>query len=98
MILFVSLAALMYLVIVAEISIVQTYFLLCDEDYRWQWQSFKNGASSATLLFILSIIIRFFLGRGKNSVLAQLLGMFMICGTIALISASIAFISSFKFN
>ena len=36
-IMFVSVAALMYLVIVAEISIVQTYFLLCDEDYRWQW-------------------------------------------------------------
>ena len=36
-ILFVSLAALIYLVIVAEISIVQTYLLLCQEDYRWQW-------------------------------------------------------------
>ena len=36
-ILFVSLASLIYLIIVAEISIVQTYLLLCSEDYRWQW-------------------------------------------------------------
>ena len=33
--LFVSVAAFMYLVIVAEISIVQTYLQLCEEDYLW---------------------------------------------------------------
>jgi len=36
-IIFVTVAALMYLVIVAEVAIVQTYLQLCEEDYRWHW-------------------------------------------------------------
>lgn len=66
-VLFASICALIYLVIVAEISIVQTYLQLCEEDYRWQWRSFKNGASPAVFLFILSLIVKIFFGKSTSS-------------------------------
>jgi len=35
----------------AEISIVITYFQLCNEDYHWWWRSYLTSASSALYLF-----------------------------------------------
>ena len=61
-VLFSSICALIYLVIVAEISVVQTYLQLCEEDYRWQWRSFKNGGSPAIFLFFLSFVVKLVFG------------------------------------
>jgi len=38
----------------AEITIVLTYFQLCNEDYRWWWRSFLSAGSSAFYLFLYS--------------------------------------------
>jgi len=40
----------------AEITIVMTYFQLCNEDYRWWWRSFLTSGSSAVYLFAYSIL------------------------------------------
>ena len=72
--------------------------VLCEEDYHWQWNSIKSGACPACLLFLLAIIVQFFIARGSHSLLAQLLSMLLICGTIGLIGASVAFFASYKFN
>ena len=60
---FSCICAQIYLIIVAEISIVQTYLQLCEEDYRWQWRSFKDGASPAVFLFLLSLVVKVFFSR-----------------------------------
>jgi transmembrane 9 superfamily protein 2/4 len=39
----------------AEISIVLTYFQLCNEDYNWWWRSFLSCASSGVYLFLYSV-------------------------------------------
>jgi len=39
----------------AEITIVMTYFQLCNEDYRWWWRSFLSSGSAAIYLFVYSI-------------------------------------------
>ena len=98
-ILFFSLAAMMYLVIIAEVAIVQTYLQLCQEDYKWQWPSLGYGAAPAFMLFTLALLLRVIFGRStSSSVIAQLLSMILVCGTVALIGASVAFVASFKFN
>ena len=38
----------------AEITIVLTYFQLCNEDYRWWWRSYLSAGSSALYLFLYS--------------------------------------------
>ena len=100
-VLFCTVCAVIYLVIIAEISIVQTYLQLCEQNYKWQWQSFQNGASPALFLFGLSLFVKAFFSRTSGSAsefCAQLLSMWLICATIALIGASVAFIASLKFN
>lgn len=98
-IVFCSLAAFIYLVIIAEVAIVQTYLQLCEEDYKWQWPSLVHGAGPACMLFALALILRVLFGRSQeSSVFAQLLSMVLVCGTVALVGASVAFVASFKFN
>ncbi|KAG8796911.1 hypothetical protein FRC17_007914 [Serendipita sp. 399] len=36
----------------ATVTILFVYFLLCAEDYRWQWRSFIAGGGSAIWLLI----------------------------------------------
>lgn len=98
---FSCICAQIYLIIVAEISIVQTYLQLCEEDYRWQWRSFKDGASPAVFLFLLSLVVKVFFSRTSatfSELLAQLISMLLICLTIGLISATIAFTVTLRFN
>jgi len=37
-----------------EISILHTYFLLCNEDHRWWWSSFFIGGSASIWFFLYS--------------------------------------------
>lgn len=39
----------------SEITIVMCYFQLCNEDYRWWWNSFLSAGSSGAYLFLYSI-------------------------------------------
>jgi len=53
---FALLVLLILIVTCAEITIVMTYFQLCNEDYRWWWRSFLTSGSSALYLFAYSIL------------------------------------------
>jgi transmembrane 9 superfamily protein 2/4 len=53
---FAMLVLLILIVTCAEITIVMTYFQLCNEDYRWWWRSFLTSGSSALYLFAYSIL------------------------------------------
>ena len=39
----------------ATVSILFTYFLLCAEEYRWQWRSFLTGGGSAFWLLLYGL-------------------------------------------
>ena len=85
-------ATLVYLVVVAEVTIVHTYLILCDEDFRWHWMSFKVGASPARNLFIFAIVIKMFVGHSTWSViLAQLTTVALYCALIGLVGATVSF-------
>jgi len=43
----------------AEISMVMTYFQLCNEDYHWWWHSFLTSGSSAIYFYLFSIFYFF---------------------------------------
>lgn len=53
---FAMLVLIILIVTCAEITIVMTYFQLCNEDYRWWWRSFLTSGSSALYLFAYSIL------------------------------------------
>ena len=63
---FAMVAFILYIVIVAEVAVVQTYIQLCREDYRWWWRSFYVGASSGIYLFLLGLFTMSF-----NSVISS---------------------------
>jgi transmembrane 9 superfamily member 2/4 len=44
------------IIMCAEITMLFTYFQLCNEDYRWWWRSFCNGGSVAIYVFLYSIV------------------------------------------
>ncbi len=52
---FLFLAALILVATCAEMTIVMTYFQLCNEDYRWWWRSFLSSGSCALYIFLYSI-------------------------------------------
>jgi transmembrane 9 superfamily protein 2/4 len=43
----------------SQISIVMTYFQLCNEDYLWWWRSFIVSGGSAFYIFIYSVFYFF---------------------------------------
>ena len=93
---FITVAFLLYTIIVAEVATVQTYVQLCREDYRWWWQSFFVGASSGLYLFILGLMTTSFVSF--SAWVAQVLCFLMLSATVAMIGGTIAVIASFEFN
>ena len=94
MMVFVTLAFVLYVVIVAEVAAVQTYIQLCREDYRWWWRSFYVGASSGIYLFLLGLCTL----PSKSSLsawLAQVLCLMMFSTTVSMIGGTVAVMASF---
>ena len=56
---FLALVVIILLITCAEITIVLTYFQLCNEDYRWWWRSFHSSGSSAFYLFAYGTVYFF---------------------------------------
>ncbi|KAF1744114.1 hypothetical protein MXB_2001 [Myxobolus squamalis] len=50
-------AAILLVVVCAEVSVVFCYFHLCAEDYRWQWRSFLTVGFTAFYCFIYIALI-----------------------------------------
>ncbi|KAG0324075.1 Transmembrane 9 super member 4 [Dissophora globulifera] len=53
---FLSLVFVILLITCVEVSIVVTYFQLCDEDYNWWWRSFFVSSFSAVYIFLYSMV------------------------------------------
>eukprot|EP00538_Stauroneis_constricta_P011134 CAMPEP_0119546002 /NCGR_PEP_ID=MMETSP1352-20130426/589_1 /TAXON_ID=265584 /ORGANISM="Stauroneis constricta, Strain CCMP1120" /LENGTH=668 /DNA_ID=CAMNT_0007590651 /DNA_START=114 /DNA_END=2120 /DNA_ORIENTATION=+ len=83
----------------AEITLLFTYFQLCNEDYHWWWRSFCTAGSTAIYVFLYSIV--YFKTMEANSFATYVLyfgymglaslGLFVMTGCIG-------FFSSFWFN
>jgi len=48
---FMALTASVVMLTTATVTILFTYFILCAEEYRWQWRAFLTGGGSAIWLF-----------------------------------------------
>lgn len=45
-------------------TVLMTYFLLCSENYRWQWRAFGTGGAVAVWTFVLAM--GYWLGKGMR--------------------------------
>lgn len=52
---FLALTSAVVTVATATVTILFVYFLLCAEDYRWQWRSFLAGGGSALWLLLYGV-------------------------------------------
>lgn len=80
----------------AQVTIVLTYFQLCNEDYRWHWRSFFSSGSAAFYLFLYSIWYYFakldIQGLKPNmlyfaSMTIFAFAFFLLCGSIGFLAA-----------
>jgi len=56
---FLALVVLILVITCAEISVVMTYFQLCNEDYHWWWRSFLVSACSALYVMLYGVYYYF---------------------------------------
>ncbi|KAI1006535.1 hypothetical protein K3495_g1689 [Podosphaera aphanis] len=52
---FLSIASIILIATIAEVTIVAIYVKLCSEDYNWWWQSFAVGSGSSIWVFAFCI-------------------------------------------
>jgi transmembrane 9 superfamily protein 2/4 len=52
---FLAMTAFVVALTTATVTILFTYFILCAEEYRWQWRSFLIGGGSAFWLFLYGL-------------------------------------------
>jgi transmembrane 9 superfamily protein 2/4 len=79
----------------AEITLLFTYFQLCNEDYHWWWRSFNTAGSAAIYVFLYSFV--YFKQLEANSLSTYLLyfgymglasiALFLMTGFIGVASA-----------
>lgn len=48
-------SCIIFLIVVSQLSIMQTYLLICYEEYRWWWRCWALGASTGVFSLILFI-------------------------------------------
>ena len=83
----------------STMSMVMCYCQLCNEDHRWWWKSFFNGASTGFYLFVYSLWYLVFKLElvGLLSLVVYISYMGLICFAFALYCGGVALISSFWF-
>ena len=92
---FLLLVFLILIITCAEITLLFTYFQLCNEDYHWWWRSFGTAGSTAIYVFLYSIV--YFKQLEANSLATYLLyfgymglssiGLFLMTGFIGVTSS-----------
>ena len=94
---FMFLVFLILLVVTVCVTIVTTYVLLNAEDYRWHWNAFMSGGSTA--LYVFCYAIYYFFTKTRMSGMMQTsyyfgymamfsAGLCVLCGTIGYMGAS----------
>ena len=96
---FLLLAVIIFVIVIACVSVVSTYLLLNAEDHRWPWTTFWIGASSAVYVFLYSIYY--------YNMKTHMTGFFMFCFyftytlmmciTTGLIAGTVAFMAANRF-
>lgn len=83
----------------STMAMVMCYCQLCNEDHRWWWKSFFNGASTGFYLFLYSLWYLVFKLElvGLLSLVVYISYMGLICFAFALYCGGVAVISSFWF-
>lgn len=84
----------------AEIAILLCYFQLCNEDYRWWWNSFLHGGACAgyTMLYAIWYHLTELEMHGLLPVILYYGYMTIIAFTFFLITGTIGYVSCFWFN
>lgn len=86
-------------VVVSCTSIVGTYFVLNQEDHKWQWFSWMSGASTGVYTFLYAVYYFFF--RTQMTGAIQTLLYFMYAGlgsaALALMTGAVAVAASHIF-
>jgi transmembrane 9 superfamily protein 2/4 len=96
---FVYIAIILYVIVVGEISVTQTYLQLCHEDYHWWWRSYALGASPC-LFFLALALIHLLVGvraATTTSVLIYIVQAVIASSIVAMISGCCAFFASYLF-
>lgn len=96
---FLALVVIILLITCAEITIVLTYFQLCNEDYRWWWRSFHSSGSSAFYLFAYGTI--YFFTKLEITKKVPTMMYFGYMGVVSygfyILTGSIGFLASYAF-
>ncbi|MCJ1435296.1 hypothetical protein MMC27_004668 [Xylographa pallens] len=83
----------------ASVTIMFVYYLLCSEDYRWQWRSFNSAGASAIFVFGFALIywiLRLRFG-GLTSVVLYVGYSSLITFLFFILTGTIGFFSSWAF-
>lgn len=82
------------------VTILLTYFMLCKENYHWQWRSFISAGASSFYVFLYALIYLFSkLHLGSLTSYVLYLGYsFLIAMLLFVLTGSLGFISSFFFT
>ncbi|TFL04414.1 hypothetical protein BDV98DRAFT_562209 [Pterulicium gracile] len=94
---FLAMTALVVGLTTATVTILFTYFILCAEEYRWQWRSFLIGGGSAFWLFLYGL---YFWGSrlsldSLSSVVLYLGYLFLLVLLDFLVTGTIGFLASY---
>ena len=96
---FLALVVIILLITCAEITIVLTYFQLCNEDYRWWWRSFHSSGSSAFYLFAYGTV--YFFTKLEITKKVPTMMYFGYMGVVSygfyILTGSIGFLASYAF-
>ncbi|KAJ9667934.1 Transmembrane 9 super member 2 [Coniosporium apollinis] len=65
----------------AAVTVLMVYFLLCAEDYRWQWRAFMTAGASALYVFAYCLVY-----WGRTMAFSSVIGAGLFLGYSALIS------------
>ena len=96
---FITVVCFVFTLAVSTMSMVMCYCQLCNEDYKWWWKSFFNGASTGVYLFIYSLwyLVAKLELVGLLSLVVYISYMGLICFAFALYCGGVGLISSFWF-
>jgi transmembrane 9 superfamily protein 2/4 len=96
---FITIVIFVFTLSCSTMSMVMCYCQLCNEDYKWWWKSFYNGASCGFYLFLYSVWYLFVHLElvGFLSVMLYISYMGLICFAFGLYCGGIGLFSSFWF-
>ena len=95
---FLWISFLLFVIVVAEMSVLFVFLNLCRGDYNWAWKSFILGSSPVIYIVIYSVLYFFYLSVNRLSSMIIYFGMMgLISAIIMLICGAISVFFNFVF-